>query len=182
MLDRCAKFILYPAQSCCYFKLQSHSTHLIFGRAINCFKQAAHSPPAAGKHCMRLLLIMWSHPQPSHGMGLQGTVSMSAQQQLLPSLSAGLHRAATLPGTCKALSSSTKTSISASSPARQTWHNHSRRSQMSLQCLEDIPFHDSLAHFLREDKCTGSLDRVPLPFLARLYFAFFWTMTAHKLC
>lgn len=44
---------------------------------------------------------------------------------------------------------------------------------MSLQCLEDIPFHDSLAHVLREDERTGSLDRVPLPFLARLYFAFF---------
>lgn len=120
MLDRCAKFILYPAQRCCYFKLQNHSTRLVFGRAINCFKQAAHSPPAAWVHCMRLLLIVWSHLQPSHGMGdSRETISTSAQQQLLPSpqrLSAALPRAATPPGTCKGQSFSTKTSISASPP------------------------------------------------------------------
>lgn len=121
MLDRCAKFILYPAQRCCYFKLRSHSTRLIFGRAINCFKQAAHSPPAAGEHCMRLLLIMWSHTQPSHGIGdSRGTISTSAQQQLLPSLqhlSAGLLSLATLP--CKV-----PARTRASQPKHPFWHRH----------------------------------------------------------
>lgn len=181
MLDRCAKFILYPAQRCCYFKLQSHSTRLVSGRAINCFKHTAHSPPAAGEHCMRLLLITWSHLQPSHSMGdSRGAASPSAQQQLLPSLQC---LSASLPSTCKGQSFSTfKTSMSASPPARQTWHNHSRRRELSLQCPEDIAFCDSLGHFLGWDKCTGSLDHVPLLFLARLYFTFFRTLSTYKLC
>lgn len=121
MLDRCAKFIIYPVERCCYFKSQSHSTHLTIGRAINRFKQEARGPPSAGEHCMKLLLIMCFHLQSSHVKLHRHKKYVCTQTALtfpsVPSSPACPDHAA-LPSTCKSHSFSKASFLAVSTSNR----------------------------------------------------------------